>query len=121
MAADLLDRLMGQNLDRTLPEETKLPVHQFFGALIAYADGRLTRVQIETVYDIPNTGPQSLDMDFMISTYAGISGGAAAVREIKFLDRVHAIFMMAETSKFGSAFSKAEIKTWLTDIADGTI
>ena len=121
MAADLLDRLMGQNLDQTLPEERKLPVHQFFGALMAYADGRLTRVQIETVYDIPNTGPQSLDMDFLISSYTGISGGASALREIKFLDRVHGIFMMAETAAFSTAFSKADIKTWLTDVADGTV
>lgn len=116
--ADLLDRLSGTNLpENPEPSERKLPVHQFFSALLALADGRLTRGQIETAFDIPTTGDQATDLNFLIDTYTGITGGSSALRQERYLQRVHAIFMLAEHRQFSTTFTKTDIRDWLTAAA----
>lgn len=122
--ADLLDRLGGNvSPNETDPQQKKIPVHQFFAALVALADRKLNRAQIETAFDIMTTGQQATDLSFIINTYTGITGTSAAVtsRRIKYLDRLHVIFMLSENNRFFSAFTKAEISTWLTEAASGTV
>lgn len=118
---DLLDRLSGTPGDENDPEDNKIPTHQFYAALVALADGKLTRGQIETYFNIPTTGSQSTQLTTIINNYTGISGGGATDRQIKYLDRLHIIFMLIETQQGQNLFTKTEINTWLTEIANGTI
>lgn len=121
--ADLLDRLTGDVGESPALTDGKIAVHQFFAALVALANGQLTRAQIESGFNILTTGQQATDLDFIINTYTGITGTNAAseFRRIKYRETLHAIFMLAEHGAFGSVFSKAEIAAWLTSVADGTV
>jgi hypothetical protein len=115
MAADLFDRVRGVDTDST-PGNTKISEHDIFSMLVALADGELTRAQIEVGYDIPTTGAQATDLDFLIDTYTGITGGQAETRQEKYLNRIHASFMLS-TGVLRSSITKADIQTWLTNAA----
>lgn len=117
--ADLFDRLGGDNLTEGDPFNDKLPVHAFYAALVAFADGKATRAQIESALNIETTGAQSTQFDTIVSQYQSITGGGAVERRIKYLDRLHTIFMLIESGL--NPWTKAEISTWLSEVADGTI
>ena len=123
----LLDRMLGT-------EEPGISSHQFYGALIALADGELTRSQIEVGFTIATTGDDSTELDFLINTYTSIvsddySGvGNATIRtaleglsvlskQRRYLDTLHSIFMLTEHGSFDSTWTKADVQSWLTDAA----
>jgi hypothetical protein len=115
MAADLFDRVRGINTTSAVGD-TKISEHDIYAMLVALADGETTRTAVENAYDIPTTGPQSTDLDFLIDTYTGISGGDVAARQEKYLNRIHASFMIS-TGPWQGSISKADIQTWLTNAA----
>jgi len=87
MAADLYERIWG--IDTTdAPQDTRIPPHGFAAGLAAWADGRpgIDRAAMEVKFDIPTTGIQATQLDFMIDTYTGITGSATqqAYREINY-------------------------------------
>lgn len=115
MAVDLFERVRGVDTDST-PGNTKISEHDIYSILVALADGEVTRAQVEAAYDIPTTGGQATDLDFLINTYNGIGGPNTALRQERYLNRVHTAFMMA-TSELSGSISKAYIQTWLTNAA----
>jgi len=115
MAVDLFERIRGVDTDST-PGNTKISEHDIWAILIALADGEVTRAQVESAYNIPTTGGQATDLDFLVDTYNGIVGGQAATRREKYLQRIHAAFMLA-TGELSGSISKANIQTWLTNSA----
>jgi hypothetical protein len=115
MAADLFDRVRGINTTSAVGD-TKISEHDIYAMLTALADGEMTRAQIENAYDIPTTGAQATDLDWLINTYNGITGGSAALRREKYLNRVHSVFMIS-TGVLRDNISKADIQTWLTNAA----
>jgi len=94
----LLDRLKGD-------EEPKVPAHQFFAALVRVADGEMTRAELETLFSIATTGQDKAQLDVMFN------GFTAAADKGRYLDAVHAIFMLLENQDF--SLSNAEITSWL--------
>ncbi len=115
-------------------EEPGISSHQFYGALVALADGELTRAQIESGFNIETTGADATDLDFLINTYTGIvtddfsSVGNAAIRtaleglsvktkQQRYLNTLHSIFMLTEHGAFFATWTKAQVKTWLTNAA----
>ena len=123
----LLDRL-GGTIDPTIS------AHQFYGALVAFADGELTRAQIEAGFGVDTAGVEAVELDFLINTYTGITPkdfsavGNAAIRSAleaqsvldkqrRYLDTLHAIFLLTEHRSFDTTFDKAAIQAWLTNAA----
>ena len=115
MAADLFDRVRGINTTGAVGD-TKISEHDIYAMLVALADGELTRTQVENAYDIPTTGAQATDLNFLINTYTGISGGSTALRQEKYLNRVHSAFMLS-TGVLKDSITKADIEAWLTNAA----
>lgn len=121
--ADLLNRLSGDVDDAPTTGQGKLPIHQFFAALLAIADGKLTTTQVKTAFDI-QVGTQTTQFDTIVTLYTGITDADATelkLKQEKFLSRLHAVFMLSEHQSFSDAFTKAEINTWLAEVAAGTV
>lgn len=123
----LLDKLQGK-------EQPDVPVHPFFSALVGLADGQLTRAEIETAFGIETTGTDATELDFLINTYTGIVADdfsvignantraafeqlSVRIKQRRYLDAVHSIFMLTEVAEFNARFSKAELQAWLTAAA----
>ncbi len=101
----LLDRLKHE-------EEPGIPGHMFYGALIGLSLGELTRSQIESFWNIGTTGADKVEMDFLINTYQ------SAVDKQKYINAVHAVFMLLEGSHdTGFDLNKTQIQAWLTSAA----
>jgi hypothetical protein len=115
MAADLFDRVRGINTTSAVGDN-KISEHDIYAMLVALADGELTRTQIENAYDIPTIGAQATDLDFLINTYTGISGGNVALRQEKYLNRAHSAFLIS-TGVLKDSITKSDVQTWLTNTA----
>lgn len=123
----LLDRMIGT-------ETPTISSHQFYAAIVGLAAGELTRTQIETGFNIPTSGTDAAELDFLIDTYTGIvsddfSGvGNAAIRNAleglsvgfkqeRYKNTLHAIFLLTEHGQFEATFTKTDVMSWLTDAA----
>ena len=123
----LIDRMLGT-------EEPGISSHPFEGAIVALADGRLTRAQIEAGFNIATTGDDATELDFIINTYTGIvsndytsvgnvsirtalQGLSVAGKQERYKNTLHMIFLLTEHSSFDVVFSKADVQSWLTDAA----
>lgn len=108
----LIDRLVGS-------EDPGISSHMFFGALALFADGELTRSEVEAAFSIATTGTDKTELDFLVNTYTGITGTAVevALKQRKFLDTLHAIFLLTEHDSFTSKWTKAQLQTILTNAA----
>lgn len=115
MATDLFERVRGVDTDST-PGNTKISEHDIYSLLVALADGEVTRAQVEAAYAIPATGGQATDLDFLINTYTGITGGQQDLRRERYLNRIHTAFMLA-TGELSGAITKSDIQDWLTNAA----
>lgn len=82
----LIDRLIGS-------ETPKIPVHQFYSALIEWNGGATTRANIVAYFGL-SSGDEN-DLDWL----AGKFQASSDKRE--FADRLHGIFMLAEANYTG--------------------
>jgi hypothetical protein len=115
-------------------EEPGISSHQFYGALIALADGELTRAQIEAGFSIATTGDDATELSFIINTYTGIvsddfssignvnirtaiEGLSVRTKQERYLNTLHSIFMLTEHGQFFDVWTKADVQTWLTNAA----
>ena len=105
VAMALLDRLRRV-------EEPFISVHQFYAGLVAFRDGVITRSQLETFFGLASTGPDMAQLDTIINGYA------SAVDKHRYLEAVHAMFMLLPVVPGG--LSTAEITAWLTT-AEGAL
>ena len=100
----IIDRLSGA-------EEPKISAHHLFGALTLMANGDITRGEIESGLNIATTGGDANELTFMINT-----GGGAVDRQ-KYLNTLHAIFLLLEKKEFVAHYSKTELQAMLTSAA----
>jgi len=66
----------------------KLPVHQFWAALVELSLGELTEAQIKTYFEM--TPEEQTDFDWLVGKYQ-----ASQTKE-RFLELMHVLFMLAE-------------------------
>ncbi len=88
----LIERLM--RLDSET-DDRHIAVHQFFAAATEINAGQATRQQMKNFYSM--TSADEADFDAIADT---VTGGSAA-RALQ-LQRIHAVFMLAETSQTDS-------------------
>lgn len=113
MAADLWERIRGINTSDAV-SDWKISEHQIGAWIAALADGEVTRAQVEAKLEIPTTGGQATDLDFLINTYQGIAGSNQFGRREKFLQRVH---LAALVGADDLTITKSQITSWLTTSA----
>lgn len=102
----LLDRLKGDVPDDPqTPADEKISAHYFYSALVGVADGQFTRSQVETKWSIGTAGTDKAQLDIIFNGYA------AAVDKGRYLNALHAVFMLIES---GEALTSAQITDWLT-------
>lgn len=121
----LLNRMIGT-------EQPNISAHQFSSALLGLADGRLTRGQIETAFNIATTGADATELNFIIDTYTGVlpddfssvpnaptrgalENDSLRRKRNRYLQTLHAIFLLTEHDSFTLAFTKADVQQWLQD------
>ena len=100
----IIDRLSGA-------EDPKISAHHLFGALTLLANGDITRAEIETGMDIATTGTDATELTFMINT------GSGATDRQKYLNTLHAIFLLQEKKEFVAQYTKTELQAMLTSAA----
>ena len=100
----IIDRLSGV-------EEPKISAHHLFGALTLMANGDITRGEIEVGMGISATGTDATELTFMINT------GAGATDRQKYLNTLHAIFLLQEKKEFVARYTKTELQAMLTNAA----
>ena len=100
----IIDRLSGV-------EAPKISAHHLFGALTLMANGDITRGEVEVGMNISTTGTDATELTFMITT------GASAVDRQKYLNTLHAIFLLQEKKEFVAHYTKAELQAMLTSAA----
>ena len=100
----ILDRLVGV-------EEPRISAHQLFGALTLMSNGDMTRGEVEAGMDIATTGTDATELTFMINT------GAGATDRQKYLNTLHAIFLLLGRKSFVSHYTKTELQAMLTSAA----
>ena len=94
----LIDRLSGT-------EAPRIPAHQFYAGLTAFADGQVTRGQIETLFTIAATGADKSELDALIAGYQ------AATDKLRWPNALHCVFMLLERP--GATMTKTQISDWL--------
>lgn len=95
----LIDRLSGA-------EDPRIPCHQFYAALVGLADSQVTRAQVESLFDIADTGTDATELTAIISGYQ------SAVDKGRYLTALHSVFMLLEHE--GYTLTKAQVNAWLT-------
>ena len=83
--ADLIDRLSGASEELELPRP-KLPAHQFMGGMRLYADGKATRVEIASNWDLQ--GEEATDAAAIADQIDGAGGTAATMRYVLSVEAV---------------------------------
>lgn len=78
----LLEKLTGE-------VQPKLPVHQFYSALIEWDAGETTRATIVTHFNLDAS--DEVDLDWLKGKFD------ASLNKREFAERIHGIFMLAET------------------------
>lgn len=82
----LIERLMH---DSSEPTSRHIPVHDFFAAASEVERGALTSNQVKTA--LAMTAPDIVDFDAMVALVTG-----AAVARLAIIQRMHAVFILAE-------------------------
>ena len=100
----IIDRLAGI-------EEPKISAHHLFGALTLMANGDISRAEIEAGLNIAADGTDASELTFMINT------GAGATDRQKYLNTLHAIFLLQEKKEFVAQYTKTELQAMLTSAA----
>ena len=100
----IIDRLSGV-------EAPKISAHHLFGALMLLSNGDMTRAEIESGLNIATTGTDATELTFMINT------GAGAVDRQKYLNTLHAIFLLQEKKEFVARYTKTELQAMLNSAA----
>ena len=100
-------------------EEPGISAHWMHGALVALADGQLTRTQIENALGLSTTGTDASELDAVIDTYNGITGNATqiALRQTRYKDTLHAMFNLLGNEDFDAAFTNQDLLDWLVTAA----
>lgn len=94
----LIERLAG------LQGENKLAAHQFYAALLEFAEGAATRAQLVSFFGMDAT--DEADLDYLVARYQAQPNDLA---KVKFLLRVEGVFLLAEDGTPGYT-SRAEVK-----------
>ena len=92
-------------------EEPFIGAHAFYAQLVAFADGLRTREEIETIFAIPDTGPQAAQLDVLIDGYTG------AIDKGRYLNAVHSMFIAVQDPL--SPLSNGQITAWLAAASAG--
>ena len=95
----LLEKLKGTN-------DIKLPVHQFYSALIEWSEGATTRADIVSYFSLDAS--DETDLDWLKGKFD------ASANKREFADRIHGIFMLAE-----SGYPNYQTQTELVAIISG--
>lgn len=82
----LLDRLSGAS-------GGKLPVHQFWGALVEWIEGEITRADVIAAFDL--TADDEVELDWLKGKID------ASANKPNFMHHIHSLFMLAEGNLFG--------------------
>lgn len=82
----LLDRLSGS-------EKPKLPVHQFWAALVEWVENEITRQELIDNFGI--TSEDETELDWLKTKLDASSD------KPNFMHHVHSLFMLAEQKRFG--------------------
>lgn len=99
--ADLFDRLFP-----TDPDGENIAVHYFFAALVDYAFGQTTRLQIINHWNLD--ADAETDLDTLCNAIDALSGSVA---KVAFATELHAVMMFAEAG--AKYVTKAAFKTRL--------
>jgi len=102
----LLDRMSGINLDEG--NDSKIPVHQFYSALVQYFLGRLSEATIKTQFGIVD-GTDLSEWNWLKGKFD------ASLDKERFLLRLNCLFLLAERRLFGYD-AKATIQTEINAI-----
>lgn len=94
----LVERLMGD-------ESPKIPVHDFFAACHELAEGQLTAAQIKSFLSM-NTAAAN-EFDALIALAPTGSTALAIAQRAMYINRVHAVFTLAENKYTGYATAAA--------------
>lgn len=99
----LVERLMGL-------EEPKIPVHDFFAAQSEVIAGRLTLAQIKNFLNMDAAA--QAEYDAIAATAPTGSSSTALANKALFIEKIHAIFILAEETYPGYS-TPAEVRTKL--------
>lgn len=82
----LLDRLSGT-------QDPKLPVHQFWGSLVEWTQGEVTRQNVIDAHNI--SVADETDLDWLKGKID------ASANTVNFMHNIHSLFMLAEDNLYG--------------------
>lgn len=95
----LVERLMGLNADGSVPsngnpDRPKIPVHDFFAAGHELVAGNLTVAQIRSALAMDPS--EETEFDALVATAPTGTSALATANKAHFVNRVHAVFILAE-------------------------
>lgn len=94
----LVERLMGLNADGTepaaAPDRPKIPVHDWFAAGHELIAGALTVAQIKTALEMDAS--EETEFDELVATAPTGTSALAVANKAHFVNRMHAVFILAE-------------------------
>ena len=101
----LVERLMGWT-----ESDVKIPVHDFFAAQSEVIAGRLTLAQVKTYLNMD--AADQTEYNTLAATAPTGSTAAAMANKALFIEKIHAVFVLAE-SRYPGYSTPAEVRSKL--------